>query len=89
MLHRRLGSELSLNVIVIAAIALIVLVVLSVMLLGRTKTFSGGLSQCKGTCVDRSQDCPADKGYADFPLSNCDDGKRAAIENGKCCVPVS
>jgi hypothetical protein len=89
MLHSRLGAELSINVIIIAALALIVLVVLSIIFLGRTNMFSSGLSACKGVCVQRSQSCPTDKAYADYVLANCNDGNKAAIEDGKCCVPVA
>jgi len=77
-------GELSLNIIVIAAIALIVLVVLSVIFIGRGQLFQRGLNQCKGTCLSRGSVCDG----AEVPTNNCDDGKKPPVKDGICCVPV-
>jgi hypothetical protein len=49
------GQGISMNVIIIAAIALLVLVVLSVVFMGRMGTFSSGSADCNnqgGVCAE-------------------------------------
>ncbi len=56
------GQGISINVIIIAAIALLVLVVLSVIFLGRFDVFSRATKDCQGqggTCVVGA--CPINK----------------------------
>jgi len=83
------GQGISLNVIIIAAIALLVLVILSVIFMGRMGIFtteSSGTEYCKntvkGTCgaldVDNSP-LPCPEGKTKF--GTCDDG-------AYCCKPI-
>jgi hypothetical protein len=80
-------GDMSINVIVVIAIALIVLLVLTIIFLGRGKVFTQGLSQCKGECVKRGNPCP-NANSATVPSPNCDDGRKAPIEDGICCIQV-
>ena len=85
------GVEISMNLIIIAAIGLLVLVVLSVIFLGRLGTFGQKSSDCEvqgGTCA---QAC----GNADFgtqnmqkknPLLTCPDATTG--EKQICCLPI-
>ncbi|MEK6823145.1 MAG: hypothetical protein AABY13_04915 [Nanoarchaeota archaeon] len=82
----RKAQGMSINVIVVAALALLVLVVLSIIFLGRGKLFQSGLNQCKGTCVPKGQSCPQPDS-AQVPTSNCDDG-RTQVADGICCIEV-
>lgn len=55
------GQGISMNVIIIAAIALLVLVVLSVIFLTRTGIWSRETVNCRvqgGSCVSTADDCP-------------------------------
>ena len=83
------AQGLSMNTIIIAAIAMIVLVVIVVIFLGRVKVFGKGVSGCEGTCVKNKADC----GYsAPVSATNCDangDGEPDVEGNGFCCVEVS
>lgn len=81
------GQGISINVIVVTAIALIVLLVLIVIFLGRGKLFQEGLNQCKGECVQKGAPCPSDKPVA-VPSGNCDDGVRAPVRDGTCCISI-
>jgi len=80
-------GELSINVIVVAAIALLVLVVLSVIFLGKLGIFSVKIKDCTtvgGTC-DQGSEC--DDGYRQHPEAACyEDGR---IDPGrKCCYQL-
>lgn len=86
------GVELSMNVIIIAAIALLVLVVLSVIFLGRIGTFGEDVAACStqgGRCAVECGD--PDYRTQDFPLANptidCPD--TLAEESQYCCLPIS
>ncbi len=60
MLHivsNKKSQGISVNVIIIAAIALLVLVVISVVFLVRTGVFSEGLAICHGTCEIPEDEC--------------------------------
>ena len=85
------GVELSMNVIIIAAIALLVLVVLSVIFLGRIGAFGEKAASCAaqgGKCAVACGD--ADYGTADYPTMNptieCAD--TFAGEPQVCCIPI-
>ena len=80
------AQGISINVIVLTAIALIVMVVLVVIFLGRGHTFQQGLGQCKGTCVPRGTPCPTET--ASVPTPNCDDGVTQPIQDGTCCIKI-
>jgi hypothetical protein len=87
------GVEISMNVIIVAALGLLVLVVLSVIFLGRAGTFGQKTVDCEvqgGKCVVVSGGCGnTDFGTQLFPkqniLLNCAD---LAGEKQICCIPV-
>ena len=75
------AQGMSMNVIIIAAIALLVLVILSVVFIGRMTTFTdetGGCAGKGGTCY--SGGCPS--GTTPFRSGTCSDDGEA------CCLPI-
>jgi len=79
------GAELSMNVIVIAAIVLLVLVVLSIIFLGRIGIFGKSVGDCAtkgGVCVAR-EDCTDITRLA--PGTNCEKDEPGTI----CCVKAT
>lgn len=77
------GQGIALNVIIVAAIALLVLVILSVIFLGRIGTFGEKSSSCEdqgGICVVDS--CPT--GYTTFGALSCPEASGGASQ--VCCV---
>ena len=85
------GAEISMNVIIIAAIGLLVLVVLSVIFLGRVGTFG----EKTGDCEVQGGICAVECGSSDFgtenynkknPLLGCPDD--ASGEAQVCCIPI-
>ena len=78
---------MSINVIVITAIALIVLIVLVVVLTGRVQIFGKGLGTCRGTCMTSPASCTGSA----IPTPHCDDGGKTAVipGDGYCCVATS
>lgn len=86
MLKGKKGQGMPVNVIIIAAIALIVLFILVTLFTGRTKIFAENLESCaskQGICKDK----PCDKGEATVPNTKC---SQEEIKAGKkiCCVQV-
>jgi len=79
------GAEMSLNVIIIAAITLIVLIILVFIFTGRMNIFGKGLEDCysKGEGADCGVDCG--EGYVKIPGTDCDD---KAIPQRGCCIKV-
>jgi len=77
------AQGISINVIVVAAIALLVLVVLSVMFVGKIGIFSGKSVSCSdqgGSCqIDQ---CPA--GMRQYTAWSCP--KTAEGADQKCCI---
>jgi len=80
MIRNKKSIEMSLNTIVIAAIALIVLIVLVFILTGRVSIFGEGLEDC--TSKGGKCDNPCETGYVGIPGTNCNDN------NQKCCIKV-
>lgn len=79
------GQGISINVIIVAAIALLVLVVLSVVFLGRFGSFTQQSADCEnkgGNCVVGS--CPS--GTSTFTSWNCPDTTGGASQT--CCLAV-
>ena len=75
-------ADLSINVIIVAALALIVFVVLAAMFTGKSRIFSSGLESCtskQGTC-ETSCDGAI--------VSNTDCGKGKESGNPICCIKV-
>ena len=83
--------ELSMNVIIIAAIALLVLVVLSVIFLGRIGAFGEKVASCEaqgGRCAVEcgSEDYRTENFPTQNPTIDCPD--TLADEPQVCCIPV-
>ncbi len=89
------AQSISINTIVVAAIALIVLVVIIAIFSGRIKIFTWGARDCGtqgGKCDD---DCgtflatgdPDGTIYVNVPGTSCEDDKSTPLKN-QCCVPI-
>ena len=89
MFNKR-AQGISINTIIIAAIALLVLVILSVIFMGRMGWFSQKSNDClaltgaSGDC-DRGTSCGA--GYTQHPSGVCYDGKEIDRYN-VCCIKI-
>ena len=73
------AQGLSMNMIILAAIALIVLVVLSVIFIGRGRTFSATVGDCK----QKGGSCEPKAGGCDGPNL----GQMGCNEDQFCCLP--
>lgn len=71
------------NVIIIAALALIVLVVLIIIFTGRMGIFGKGLNSCKGSCVISSAEC------GDKPAVLVDNCNGKGKDYKYCCLEIS
>lgn len=86
------SQSISINTIVVAAIALIVLVVMIAIFSGKIKVFAGGARSCAtqgGECAEDCGDYSEENGgtYVNMPGTNCEDNKGTGAAN-KCCVPI-
>ena len=82
------AQGISMNVIIIAALALLVLVVLSVVFIGKTGKWGTDIGKCEvngGACVADLAACKEQYGEQSAlnPAWVCDDGEKPA-----CCVPL-
>ncbi len=70
------AQGMSMNIIVVAAIALLVLVILTLIFTGRISIFTREVQQCKGSCVD---------------VGTCQTGSNAQFKkidsSGSCLLP--
>ena len=83
------AQGLSLNVIIIAAIALLVLVVLSIVFMGRMGIFNLNSDNCLklgGSC-DQGRHC--DPGYQQHPSAVCYDSNNEVDKYNVCCIPIT
>lgn len=83
------GQGLSMNVIIIAALALLVLVILSVIFMSRTGVFVRESKSCVqngGQCVDISDDCPPGMAVSVLSTIKCTDSSGNVQEDSKCCM---
>lgn len=81
------AQGISLNAIIIAALALLVLVVLSVIFMGRMADFGGAVSSCEnkgGTCAFESDGCG--EGKREYTAWKCPDIDE--VENEICCIAI-
>jgi hypothetical protein len=85
------GVEISMNVLIVAAIGLLVLVVLSIIFLGRIGTFSKSTADC----AVQGGKCAIECGSVDFGTQNMPSANptitcsaAATGEAQKCCIPV-
>jgi len=83
---RRKAQSISINTIVIAAIALIVLVVMIAVFGGRIKIFSSGAQDCETQGGKCAENCAGlgESGdvYTALPGTDCEPPK------DKCCIPI-
>ena len=98
LLRNRKAQGISLNVIIIAAIALLVLVILSIIFIGRMGKTREEIDKCEnngGSCVD---DCAVLGDYARettaytcyYGLIDVPEGKKTGDPNPdkKCCITI-
>lgn len=85
---KKKSQSISINTIVVASIALIVLVVMIAIFTGKIKIFSGGARNCATQGGECAQDCyKLDGTYINLPGTNCEDNKGSGASD-KCCVPI-
>jgi hypothetical protein len=93
VLRNKKGAELTLNVIVIAAIVLFVLVILLLIFTGRIKVFGEQSAKCEtqgGQCVLGA--CPPEArqmGALSCDMNADGDSKDGPGVDGVCCVSVT
>ncbi len=82
------AEGLSMSVIVIAAIALLVLTVLSVIFLGKMGVFAIKSKDCRqvGGLCDQGPVC--DEGYTTHPDAVCFDADKNIDTTNSCCIRV-
>ena len=80
------GAELSMNVIIIAALALVVLVIIIALFVGKMNIFTKQSDTCinnGGRCVEDEKDCIG-------PYENIQSGPNYRCEKDRfCCVGVT
>jgi hypothetical protein len=82
------GDGLSINVIVVATIAILVLVILSVIFMGRMSIFTKNSNDCtkqKGICMDRE----CEVGYTEHPSAVCYGADGKVDTYTVCCVETN
>ena len=79
MLNKK--GDLSINIVIVAAIALIVLIVMIAIFVGRTGTFVKVMDDCPGTCVDSKDQCQGE-------YQKIDNFKNCPGENEVCCITI-
>ncbi|MFH1850347.1 MAG: hypothetical protein ABH879_09300 [archaeon] len=83
------GQGISLNVIIIAAIALLVLVILSIIFIGRMGGWRTQLDDCAqngGKCIDAGVSC-GEGAAADYP-TEYQAWSAGCGEDKKCCIKL-
>lgn len=83
------GQTLSMNVIIIAALALLVLVIVSMIFMSRTTTFvreSKSCMQMGGTCKDLADSCPAGMVEQRIGGAQCLNSDGTVDDTRKCCM---
>lgn len=82
------------NVIIIAAIALLVLVILAIIFIGRMTTTTKAIDKCPGNCITPTGDSPDSDckemfgTYYKATRDACLDSANKPIEGQVCCVGV-
>jgi len=77
---RKKAQGLSLNTVIIAAIALLVLVIISVVFMGRLGWFSQESKACKNNGGKCESKCEGNDGLEESTIYQCSG-------NDKCCIP--
>jgi flagellar basal body-associated protein FliL len=87
LFNRKKAQGMSLNIIIIAAIGLLVLVILAVIFIGRIGTTTKSIDSCKGSCIDSADDCVGQ--YQKVTSDPCfaSDGKTRTEQI--CCVSAA
>ena len=81
------AQGMSINVIIVAAIALLVLVILSVIFIGKIGIFSETVGDCEskgGSCVLASESCPSEFPQKYSPWSCPQSGE----DDQQCCIKI-
>lgn len=90
----RKAQGLSLNIIIVAAIGLLVLVILSVIFIGKMGGTSRDIDNCQtkgGTCIaedDFQEECLNEGGRAAPPSWKCLDSLGDVVPETGCCVKI-
>jgi len=84
-------GDLSLNLIIVAAILMVVFFVLILIFSGRMGIFTKSVDKCQGTCVKTTEECSGT--YQKVVEGKCDlDGDSKFDEgmavDGVCCIAV-
>ncbi len=79
------AQGISMNTIIIAAIALLVLVIVSVIFMSRMGWFAQNSNDCRKFNGDCTQGTTCEKGYSPHPIGICYDGTDVDRYNA-CCV---
>ncbi|MGE0793149.1 MAG: hypothetical protein AB7V77_03160 [Candidatus Woesearchaeota archaeon] len=85
MFSSKKGSEMSMNIIIIAAIALLILVILTVMLLNKSGDINDatGCSSLGGQCSNMKCDTLSGDGWGfPRPMGECE------AQGGYCCIKI-
>ena len=83
---RKKAQGLSLNVIIVAAIGLLVLVILAVIFIGRAGTTARTVDQCQGDCISDADDCVGQ--YQRTTSDSCYDLSGDKTDE-ICCITVA
>lgn len=87
LLKKKKAQGMSLNIIIIAAIGLLVLVILAVIFIGRIGSTTRSVDACKGKCVPTVEECVGD--YSKVTNDKCFGGEDGKSVTGEfCCVTV-
>ncbi len=83
------AQNISINVIIVAALALVVLVIISILTTGRLFSFSKSSHDCVnngGICSDYG----CDEGYRQYGNYKCYDSPSSKTPNDQvCCIPIA
>jgi flagellar basal body-associated protein FliL len=84
------AQGMSMNVIIIAALALLVLVILAIIFIGRMGSTTRGVDQCKGNCVSTEEDCTNQGPYYKVVSDPCYIAGTKNFDRDRpiCCVGV-
>lgn len=85
------AQGLSMNVIVVAALALLVLVILAVIFIGRSGVFAKDVSACKGNCVAPGDCSTSNPDFAGRLVKQTNDqcfNPDGSLSTDVCCIVV-
>jgi len=83
---RRKAQGLSINIIIVAAIGLLVLVILAVVFIGRLGITTKSVNECQGACIQSSDDCTGQ--FQKVTRDPCFDAGGDATDE-VCCLSVA